>query len=206
MKRGVNKGGGKIVKVADLVPEPPPPPPPKLTKVQELNATSVALNETWERLKASLPPHTKADTNRAQHLLAPSVWGTADMQCTKCVGACYRLTGSYQSCNYVKEFKVGTGKLEKLQCDFIWWLLFIGQAEGLSIEGLTLKAEFDIIPPEMEEKIEKIKGSKKLSFEEKNMRVDALTERYESYLHEIRDWLISEQLVSEGSKDYGCNF
>jgi hypothetical protein len=196
MKRGIKRAGDKpVVKLSELIPEPPPPEP-KLTKVQQLNQENEEVNAVWEKIKASLPPHTKADDCRAKHLLAPTVWGSADMPCSKCTGA------QYQSCNFVTEFGVGTGKLEHLQCDFIWWLIFIGQAEGLSQDGLTLKAEFDIIPPEMIAKIEKIKAMSKMKMSDKDAKVDALTERYESYLHGLREWLIAEQLVSEGSENY----
>lgn len=186
MKRAIRKVGGAIAPK----PEPPTPPPPQLTDEERVQ-------QAWETMKASLPPHTSADSDRARSLLAPVVWPTTDMSCDKCTGAQVRLTGCYTSCKFVQKFDFGTGKLEKLQCDFIWWCLFVGVVTGTVAEGLTLKTACDIIPPAMLKKLDKLKSQPR---EAADKAADAMAERYESYLIQMRDWLISENLTAEGAE------
>jgi len=107
-----------------------------------------------------------------------------DINWQKC-DTCKGTPSSFPSCPFVQPLNLQWYDIERLQCQFIDFLLMTGFVLATS-RGLHKIEEFAIIHPDMENLIELMRkhGYDRASY-------DALVQRYSNYLWTIRDALIA---------------
>lgn len=104
--------------------------------------------------------------------------------------------GRFPSCAFVESIRGSPGYLERIQCQFIDWLLLERKENPLAkIEKsgqLTLIAEFDIIPVALREAMEVLYNE---GYDEEKFK--PLADRYKAYINSLCEELIETHVKPE---------
>lgn len=100
----------------------------------------------------------------------------------------------YPSCPFVQSLDLQWFEVEKLQCQFIDFLLMTGFVLATP-QGLQTIEPFDIIPELLEQQVELMK---KHGYD--RARYDTLLARYSSYLWRVRESLIANHPKSKAER------